>query len=354
LPSTPRMSGYLTGLPTELLLLISRDLSDGSLGSLAISCRGLNLVLQSDLDARLTPTVAKEILLPACASGKFNTVLKVISPPYNVSATLPVILPSGRVNTPLQEAVTHCHRDVAEILLSHGADPNYRCEYYQNEPLAFLAAYNQDWDTMHLLLDHGVDINAEYFFNGLPETLIHSACNVGDLEKAQIFVACGANIEQQGIYGDALCHAVKGRHPAVVAFLLGAGANPNARANLVTGWLPATPPGPTTGPVLLLALDLAIPGNLWDCQSEFDYPWRGVSFTPWRGMPLDPAQRDVIALLLAFGAETDSTWTVIRNHLHVLAESAGQRDEDMYVKEIEDMLHEAQKVSSHVREQYAL
>ncbi|CAK5267098.1 unnamed protein product [Mycena citricolor] len=335
------MSGYLTGLPTELLLLISRDLSDGSLGSLAISCRGLNSVLQPDLDARLTPTVAEEVLLAACASGKVNTVLKVISPPYSVSLTLP---PSSG-NTPLQMAVSNRHRDVAQVLLSHGADPSFPRNDYENEPPLFLAAYNHDWDTMRLLLDHGADINAKYFFDGSTETVIHYASYIGDLERTQMLVARGASLEQRGTYGDALAHAVKGCHPAVVAFLLGAGANPNARANVVTGWLAGTPPGPTAGPVLLLALDLPMPGNSYYRQAESD--------NPWRGMPLNPARRDVIALLLAFGAEIDPTWTVIRTHLHALAESA-PRDEDTYVKEIEDMLQEAQKVCSHVRGQYAL
>lgn len=145
--------------------------------------------------------------------------------------------------TPLSLAAAERHREVAEILLAHGADPNLACDDSQRTAL-YEAVHNDDLALCTLLLDHGATPNGidrdepgDYF--SFPLQQARSAAMV------ELLVARGADVCARNRQRTTALHTVADRlddaqraAPAVQAWrpglldalraLLRHGADPNA------------------------------------------------------------------------------------------------------------------------------
>ncbi len=84
-------------------------------------------------------------------------------------------------DTPLHLAAYFGYRDVAELLLTHGADVN-AINSYGRTPL-HRAAFNGHQDIAKLLLKHGADINAK---NNFVDTPLHEAVVNGSYAVAEL------------------------------------------------------------------------------------------------------------------------------------------------------------------------
>lgn len=98
-------------------------------------------------------------------------------------------------NTPLHEAVFTAHAEVAEFLLSKGADVNAR-EKNGATPLILAAMGGKveidgQGGVVTLLLAHKADINAKSA-NGM--TALHVAALVGHADIVKLLLAKGANV----------------------------------------------------------------------------------------------------------------------------------------------------------------
>ncbi|KAI0320597.1 ankyrin repeat-containing domain protein [Amylostereum chailletii] len=158
----------------------------------------------------------------------------------------------------LQAAAWAGHLEIVHLLLDHGADVNARGGKYGTAVQA--AAYKGRLDVVHLLLERGADVNAhggEYgmalhaaAFGGSLDVLrlllehgadlnrqdsqhgtaLHVAARKGNLQVARLLLQHGADVGAQSCeYGTALHVAALESHLEVVDLLLDNGADVNAR-----------------------------------------------------------------------------------------------------------------------------
>src|SRR5687767_9731320 len=130
-------------------------------------------------------------------------------------------------STPLQWAAFA--GDVAEArrLIEAGADVNATNNYGINAML--LAADIASTELIQLLLKHGVDANTA---NADGETPLHLVARAGNIDAAKLLLKSGAKVDAREKFGEQtpLMWAVVRRHPEMVEFLLGKGADVNARS----------------------------------------------------------------------------------------------------------------------------
>ena len=91
----------------------------------------------------------------AVSQGKIDEVKK-----YLNDETVRVDAKDDRGYTALHEACRTGHRDVAELLLDHGADI-HELSYHKYTPLMRASCFSHP-RTTKLLLDRGSDVNASY------------------------------------------------------------------------------------------------------------------------------------------------------------------------------------------------
>jgi ankyrin repeat protein len=130
-------------------------------------------------------------------------------------------------STPLQWAAFQGNLEEARRLIARGADVNAENNYGVNAML--LAADIAHTDLIKLLLKHGADANTA---NADGETPMHLVARAGNIEAAKALLKAGARVDPVESFGGQtpLMWAVARRHPAMVAFLLENGADPNARS----------------------------------------------------------------------------------------------------------------------------
>ncbi|KAJ7806548.1 ankyrin repeat-containing domain protein [Mycena olivaceomarginata] len=224
-------------LPPELILLLSQFLAQRSLSSLVRTCRRLHTILQPELDALITPTLGRKLLLKAAVNNPY-IVAKLVAPPF-------LIPPSDGYDnlheeprpdldweeeddvdndTPLHCAASAGNQETASLLLAAGADVAATCGCDAYQPL-HLASLKEDLPMMTLLLDHGAPIDTCFGYDGCRETALHNACWIGHIPMVELLLARGANIECYGHNGSALGFAVANRQLEVVRLLLDRGAN---------------------------------------------------------------------------------------------------------------------------------
>ncbi|KAJ7232816.1 ankyrin repeat-containing domain protein [Mycena rebaudengoi] len=295
-------------LAPELILLLPSSLSTASLNSLILTCRRLWEVLQPELEARITPALARQIL-PWAAASKPHIIKKLLSPPYSVhpSATY------GR--TPLHIAAGARNVEIATLLLQAGADPN--AEYDQDElrPL-HEAVQARDLKMVTLLLDHGAHIDAHCGCDGVSENALHTSCANGDLEIVDLLLVRGAQIERRGHYGGALGFAVHYKQFDIVKRLLAKGADATVVVPLYV-LLEGGPPPPLSAELLYLAMGLRAPTSKRE------------------------RERQLMALLLAHGTSKDATLARISKYLKALADEV-ERTEEEFLQVVQEMIKEAE------------
>ncbi len=130
-------------------------------------------------------------------------------------------------STPLQWAAFEDNVDEARRLIAAGADVKATNNYGINAML--LAADISSTKLIELLLKNGADANSA---NPDGETALHLVSRSGNIDAAMLLLKAGAKIDPRDKLGDQtpLMWAVARRHPAMVEFLLGKGANVNARS----------------------------------------------------------------------------------------------------------------------------
>ena len=91
--------------------------------------------------------------------------------------------------TALHKACHEGHRDIAELLLDHGADIEVRSST-NSTPLMMASHNDRAASTTRLLLHRGCAINAD---NGYGHTALHNTCNTGAPKCAKELLAHGAD-----------------------------------------------------------------------------------------------------------------------------------------------------------------
>ncbi|KAJ7166684.1 ankyrin repeat-containing domain protein [Mycena filopes] len=322
---------YFEDLPPELILaLVPFVLTAQSLNALAQSCRRLYGILQPELESLITPAVARDLLVWA-ASSRPHIVQKMLAPPHSIPPTPPSVW-----KTPLHIAAESGNVETTRMLLAAGADPaaEWQQDWYQ--PL-HLAAQRGHIDVMKLLLDAGAPVDTEYGCDGCSESALHHACAVGRLDMMALLIERGADIENRGHYGTALGFAVRCREREAIQFLLDRGADASVTIPLFI-LLDGGPPQPHTANLLYVAMELRHPRRLK----------RGAVPMRWEGLPLGESRKELMALLLAYGASKDVAMETISKHVAALAKEA-ERTEDEYLEVIEGMFKEAEDALPDVR-----
>ncbi|KAJ6593292.1 ankyrin repeat-containing domain protein [Mycena capillaripes] len=330
------MTDYFEELPPELIGLLPPSLSSGSLNSLILTCRRLREILQPQLEALITPKFGRQLLLEA-AAAKPHIVAKLLSPPHLINPNYYGF--NGQ--TPLHIAVTARKREIAILLLKAGANINASAAWDQDECQALhLAALHEDLEMMKLLLDHDASIDAEFGIDGCHETALHYACSesAGHLEMVQLLLDRGPNLENRGHFGSALGFAVHSRKLDVVKLLLDKGANAAVTVPLFVLLGSGRLRKPHRATLLYIAMQLRQPSDKYEVARRKK---TGEELAKWEGLPLSEPQKQLMALLLAYGAGKDATIKKISRHLTALAKEAKHTEEE-YMSVIIAMLKEAE------------
>ena len=138
----------------------------------------------------------------------------------------------GCGSTPLHYAIQYGHREVVELLLAHGADINIKDNWGRGQTslsIAQQAVAQGHEDLMTLLLMYGADVNAER--DNMGRTLLHRAALKGQKELLQLLLSHGADVNAKERGGRTpLFLALRQGRKEVLLPLLTHGADVNAKA----------------------------------------------------------------------------------------------------------------------------
>ncbi|KAJ6481147.1 ankyrin repeat-containing domain protein [Mycena sanguinolenta] len=173
---------YFDELPPELILQLSPALPTASLNTLALTCRRLHQTTQPDIEARITPELARNLLLWAAAAHP-HIVIKLLSLPHSMHPD-----PGGfYYQTPLHVAAKAGNLETAWLLLDTGASPVALWDQDEYQP-PHLAVENKDVAMATLLLDCGAPINHWFGCDRASETTLQNACWMGHLELVKLLL----------------------------------------------------------------------------------------------------------------------------------------------------------------------
>ena len=290
-------------------------------------------------------------LQQAAASGDAGMVKSLIEKGAEVDEREEIFL-----RTALHRAVAAGHREVAELILSYGANPNARDS--SGFSALHYAAINDNKKMVELLIARGADVNAKDASGNTPlynavrsghkdiaemllekgaELSIHVAAFLGNIDDIKNFVETGTSIDisddrgltplhyavMEGQYdivkfliakgadvnvkdiwpfGTPLHCAVENGHKEIVELLAAAGADVNATKGRPAGDAPlhSAVKGGHSDIIVILAshgADLNVKDN--SGQTPLD-------------IAIDQKRKDIIELLLAKGAEVPSIHTAAR------------------------------------------
>ena len=126
--------------------------------------------------------------------------------------------------TPLIDAVDDGHFEVAKLLLDYGADPNLANKIDGYVPLMY-ASLSGFMDIVKLLLDRGADPNLK---GDTGDTALSNAVDRGHKDIAKLLLDRGADPDIPDSHGNTPLHnAVKKNHKDLVQLLLDRGAKLN-------------------------------------------------------------------------------------------------------------------------------
>jgi ankyrin repeat protein len=109
--------------------------------------------------------------------------------------------PALNMETALMRAAANGHREVLQLLLARGADPNVRhagIGQLQGRTALLFATDSQKTDVAALLLDSGADVNAK---DALGETALTLALERACPELARVLVERGADVNAKNRFG---------------------------------------------------------------------------------------------------------------------------------------------------------
>ncbi|KAJ7747453.1 ankyrin repeat-containing domain protein [Mycena maculata] len=353
-------------MPPELILLLSPLLSTSSLNAFTLGCRRLCEILQPELESRITPELAQELLLWA-APSKPHVVAKLVSPPHSVNPSY--------AHRSLYAAAEAGNTETTLLLLQAGADPAVSGDRYKGQAF-HAAAMEGHLAVMRLLLDHGAPIDDRFRWDCSSESVLHYACSLGHLEMMELLISRGAKLESIGHYGTALGFAVHSFKIDAVKFLLRKGANAAVTVPLFI--YKGGHPQPHTANLLYIAMGLRHPvyplvpsrrrgmglcsrpscigtcsrpsciGACRWCLKYLPRQWKPadseavlLESPKWEGLPLREDRQQLMALLLAHGASKNTTMETISEHLVPLARTAKQTKEE-YLEVVERMIEQAE------------
>ena len=121
------------------------------------------------------------------------------------------------------------NKDMAELLLSKGADVNAKDNYWFT-PLVY-AVSSGNKDVVELLLSKGAEVNVKNM-NDAEYTPLLSAARSGNKDIVELFLAKGLDVNAKDKYGNALANAASSGHRDVVELLLSKGADINVKDGL--------------------------------------------------------------------------------------------------------------------------
>ncbi len=212
-------------------------------------------------------------------------------------------------DTPLELAAAKDHADVVELLLANNADVNAKNNYGQT-PLIW-AAINGHRDMAELLLAHGADVNAK---DNHGQTPLRFAAAFGYKDVAELLLDNKANVNASGVDGVTPLHvAAMNGHRDVAELLLAHGADVSAKNNVGNTPLELAA-GKDHADVVELLLANNADVNAKDNQGQTPLEWAAAN-----------GYEDVAELLLAKNADVNAKDNRGRTPLH-LAIDNGHKD----------------------------
>lgn len=165
-----------------------------------------------DIAEQLMAAGAKPGLYEAAALGRLLEVRDALrSDPESANSHAP----DG--HTPLGLACFFGHLEVAELLLSHGANPNRESRNFQRVAPLHSAAAADSLAIVKLLLDAGANPRKE---QDTGFTALHSAAAHGNLEMVRLLLERGAKADARTVEGRTpVSYAAERGHHAVVDYL---------------------------------------------------------------------------------------------------------------------------------------
>lgn len=129
---------------------------------------------------------------------------------------------------PLHLAAHLGNKDIAELLLNKGADPNLSVDFGNTESTAlYYAVISGDIEMVRLLINYGANVNFERFAG---DTLLHLACRRNFKEIPKLLIDAGANVNAKSHPQDTpLWNAAFFCSKDVIYLLLDAGADTSIR-----------------------------------------------------------------------------------------------------------------------------
>jgi cytohesin len=216
----------------------------------------------------------------------------------NAAVGRSLVLPVFEGDTPLSLATICSRRDLVELLLQRGADPNVRL---RDSFAALHLAESADIAT--LLIAHGASTTARGYEDRTP---LHQAAMQGRLDVATVLLAHGSDIESKDEQGRTPLHLAVDQpasSPEIVALLLRHGANANARSSQQETALQAA-----------LTRDRKIVQILLDAGADVNSQDRWQRTSLHRAVQAgDPA---LVALLLSHGANVNARDSTNRTPLY--------------------------------------
>ncbi|OON21775.1 ankyrin repeat protein [Opisthorchis viverrini] len=167
-------------------------------------------------------TEERTTLIPACINGDAETVKSLLlSGEYNVNE----VAPNGE--TALTRAVSANAIRIVELLLKHGADPNFTGKKVECTPLMEAASAGYT-DIVRLLLEYGACVSQE---SNTGNTALHYAATAGHLECVCLLLQYNSPMEVQNETGHTpLMEATSNGHIDVARCLIKHGCDINTHS----------------------------------------------------------------------------------------------------------------------------
>ncbi|KAF7309141.1 Ankyrin repeat domain-containing protein 50 [Mycena kentingensis (nom. inval.)] len=314
-------SRLTTELPPELILLIGDLCALPDLNSLSQTCTHLYAILESAVQASLTPELIERnnLVLWAVREEREAFLGKLLAPPLSASPYTTM----WHWQSPLHAAAEQGSTDFTRLLLDAadsdnqarmlGCDNDYSWgEYITPLHVAVRAGHI---DVVRLLLERGADANTTYVCIHYGEEwtcpALYDAVGAGNKPMVRLLLAHGANVEGRAWDGPVLAHALRLGDLYMMLLLLEEGkANADAEMYLVTWWPRGDArdqlPEPRRASLLYFALALAYPARPTQMMLE--------------------KREETMRLLMRFGATRESAMVTVRKFVRELAEAEGKSE----------------------------